>query len=601
MCRIMRILFCLCPILAFSAPETMLSQAEEISQIYSQQVAKSAPPSPFPMAENALQVSSVWISLSLNDVFVKKNESALSLFNKDDVWQTFREIGIDGVRMEALRKEGQIGIDPKWGNLWPQIIQLSRNQNISLIGDSLGNATIAGADFQKALQNESDYLNLYNLVEIDPQDWKLLPTIPKGSSQTNVPWLTIQELHKLGYVPRDFTPYTKESAWNATDKVLGIDGKTRRWIYLKEGENNPVLSWLSQSFTAYRLATSDALNSTRELGERILHLDGKTPWIAQETLALWIRKIGAYSAVQTDGTLLSMKSASADLVYEVATRPALLHALITQDARALRMMYQLFLDSGIDAKRMVHSLQPFDQYACDWVELMHAPKKKFQYAQEQITGEILKARLLKEDLLQLGENTPLKPSTWVDHCARAIGVKDFKSHEEEITNAHLLLAFTYAMQPGAFSISAADLLGALPNGAENLNLFETNPKNLYASLPCQLQNPRSFASKLKMILQARRDSNIATGELILVPQTQNPGTLLLLHRLPNSRFLHLLAINFGRKAVTESVEQPDMSQTSAIDILSGLAAEKVFSSASFSFTLPPLSGRAFYFQPKYYD
>ena len=131
--------------------------------------------------------------------------------------------------------------------------------------------------------------------------------------------------------------------------------------------------------------------------------------------------------------------------------------------------------------------------------------------------------------------------------------------------------------------------------------MDPNAKALYASLPCQLKNPRSFASKLKSILWARRESNIAAGDLIAVVPTPHTGTLLLMHRLPSSRFIQLLAVNFGRSAVVESIDFPDIAQTTAIDIVSQLAEDKVFSSAHFSFSLPPLSGRAFYFQPKYYD
>lgn len=597
----MRILLSLCPCLLLANPQTMLSQAEEVSKTYAQEIAKSPPPSPFPLVDNVLNTSSVWFTFDVNHLAMKNNECPLNLFSKDETWQILKEIGFDGVQIQGLRKPGSLGIDPKWGNEWPQVIDKAQKRGVALIGEIIGNATIAGNDFLEGLQNIGEYLNLYNLIEIDPKDWKNLPLVPVGGYETNIPWLALQELHRQGYVPENFTPYIKESNWNVTNKIAGVDGKVRRWIYLKEGKNNPVLAWMSPSFAAYRLAAGDALINTRELGQKILLLDGTIPPVAQEMLSLWIRKIGAYSAVTTNGTLDSMKNASTDLIFDVATRTALLHALLTQNAEALRMIYRLILESGIPLKRLIHVLQPFDQHACDWGELMNAPKKKFRYAQEQITGEILRQRLLKEDIYHLGSSERIPASTWVDYCARALQVKDFEKHRDEITNAHLLLAFTYAMQPGAFSISAADLVGSLPDQANHLELNANDNASLYASIPSQLKNPRSFTSKLKVILQARRESNIATGELIALPYSPNPGTLLLLHRLPSSRFIQLLAINFGRKAVQEALVIQEISQTTAIDLISHLAEEKVFSSASFSFTLPPLSGRAFYFQPKYYD
>ncbi len=567
------------PSLIFGATQTMLSQADAIAELYSNEMAKEAPPAPFPMPTPALLLSSNWLTFNDNAALSQK-----------ETWKLFREIGIDGIQIRNIRKEGQIGLQPQWNLIWPQITNYAQELGFSLISDLIGNATAPGIDFKQALQNIGDYPTLYNLIEINPKDWDLLPSVPSGSYETNIPWLTLQTLHKKGYVPKNFTPYVKQSNWNATSKIVGIDNKERRWIYLKEGMNRPTLAWFSPSFTAYRLAAGDAIFSVKELGMQFIQIDGNIPSVAQEMLSLWIRKMGAYSSVIANGTLESMMHATTDLIDDLSTRPALLHALITQDAEALRMIYRLILDNKIDTKRLIHSLQPFDQYACDWVELMHAPKKKFRYYEEQITGEMLKNRLMKEDVTRLGAVDTIPPSTWVDHCARALNITDFEKHRTEISNAHLLLAFTYAMQNGVFSLSYEDMVGTIPGHA-----------NLYAGIESQLKNPNSFSSKLKSILQARSESNIAMGELIEVIQSPNPGTLMLLYRLPQSRFLYLLAVNFGRKETVELLEKPPLSQTSAIDLMSKLAEEKIFSSARFSFTLPPLSGRAFYFQPKYYD
>jgi len=595
------ITFLFFPAFIFSAETSMLLEAEQLSQLYSQEAAKTAPPSRLPLTDACLQTASIWFSLDLKDLATPNESTALDLLSQDAIWQMLKGIGFNGIHIQNLRKSGQLGIDPKWGTTWAKVLDKAEKQGLSLIGDLVGNATIAGPDFLQALHNHPNYINLYHLIEIAPKDWNLLPPVPSGGYETNIPWLTLQEFHKRGYVPEQFTPYIKESAWNATTKITCSDGKTRRWIYLKEEKNNPVLDWLSPSFAAYRLAAGDALGLTHQIGAQTIRLDSNLPQEAQDMISLWIRKIGAFSVAETNGTLDSIHNASTDLAYDTATRAALLHALIAQNAEALRMIYRLFLENGINTKRLVHVLQPFDQYACDWVELMNSPQKKFRYFEEQITGDILRQRLLKEDLFRLQTYDKLPLTTWVDHCARALNIKDFEKHREEITNAHILLSFTYAMQPGAFSISAADLLGVLPNQTDPLNLLETNPSTLYSSIPIQLKNPKSFASKLKSILAARKESNIAEGELIAIPATPHPGTLLLLHRLPSSRFIQLLAINFGRTKVSEVIEIPEITQTTAIDMMTKLAEEKVFSSARFSFSLPPLSARAFYFQPKYYD
>jgi len=195
-------------------------------------------------------------------------------------------------------------------------------------------------------------------------------------------------------------------------------------------------------------------------------------------------------------------------------------------------------------------------------------------------------------------------STWGGYCALSLGAADPKQLEkkqEEVQKAHLLLAFAYAMQPGAFLLSASDLVGALSDPAETIDLFNPSPKTLYPSLPCQMQTPRSFASALKQILAVRSSSNIALAELISVPPVDHKGTLLLLHRLPENRFYHLLALNFSRSPVQEKLKFPGIEETWAIDLMNGQGAEKGFDAGVFFFELAPLSGKVFLFQPKYYD
>lgn len=561
----------------------MLTQAEQVGQLYAQDIAKTSSPSPLPQSNDVLNLASVWLTLSLQ-------KFPIECLEDENTWKLFKEIGFEGVRVENLRECGTLDLKPQLRKSWAKVVEASHYQGMTLIGDLIGNSTIAGPDFQEALQNKCDYPDLYRLVEIDSADWGQLPQVPAGCTETNVPWLTVQTLHKQGYIFDSFTPYVKESSWNVTGKVRGVDGKTRRWVYLKEGVNCPVLNWLSPSFAAYRLLSGDALKAWKENGQQILHLDGKLPQVAQNMISLWIRKMGAYSAISKSGTLDSMKNVESDLFYDAVTKPALLHAVITEDAEALRMIYRIMLENKIEAKRMVHVLQPYDQNACEWVELMNAPKKKFLYHDEQITGDVLKGRLLKEDLARLQNYDKITPTTWVDHCARALNMSDFEQNREMITKVHLLLAFTYAMQPGVFSISYDDLMGMLPNH---------NP--LYAEIPYQLCNRSSFTYNLKNILQARSSSNIKGAELTEVISSPNSGTLLLLYRQPKTRFYQMLAVNFSRKEVNESLEKKEFSKTSAIDLMSNIGEEKVFSSSQFSFTLPPMSGRAFYFQPKYYD
>jgi maltose alpha-D-glucosyltransferase/alpha-amylase len=116
-----------------------------------------------------------------------------------------------------------------------------------------------------------------------------------------------------------------------------------------------------------------------------------------------------------------------------------------------------------------------------------------------------------------------------------------------------------------------------------------------------MQTPRSFVSQLAKILSVRKGSQIAEGDLIAVPQVTNKSALLLLHRIKENGFFHLLAVNFSRRKVHEKLEMNGIQDTWALDLMSGLAENKGFESGVFFFDLPPLSGKVFLFQPKYYE
>jgi trehalose synthase len=619
----------------------MLSDAESLGQKYAREVAKRPPPSNAAQTKNLLAATSSWFSIDLETVAQNPCESMLETLGNETLWQILQDLGIDGLYLQNLKLGGNartgFEIDPKWGvfakesidrsskiftqsthsalpksemidQSWSKIKDRASAYGIALVGDTIGAVTGPGLDFELALENVDDYAELYHLIQIDKKDYSLLPKVPVGMKYANVPWLKLEDLYKKGYIPESARPYTKESAWNATAKIQCPDGEERRWIYLKENQNDPVLAWLSAAFAADRIASADALDSVFRLGQKVLKMDAKIPAFAKKTSALWIRKIGGYSAASTNGTLAELKSAPTDLAFDVPTQPALLHALIAEDTEALRLIYKLYLQEGIATSKLVHALEPFTKFPCDWTEFLMNPKKRYHYREEKITGELLRDRLLKEDLYRLKGNTrnSLPISTWGGYCALAFEVaepKEFQKKQDLIQKAHLLLAFTYAMQPGVFSLSAADLVGALPDGENprKIDLFGPNENALYPSLPCQMQSPRTFASHLKKILAVRASSKIASGKLIEVCPVDNQGTLLLLHRVPESGFFHLLAVNFSRSPVQEKLKLTGIENSWAIDLMSGLTAQKGFDSGVFFFDLPPLSGKVFLFQPKYYD
>lgn len=573
--------------------DSLLSQADCIAKKYNVEVAKLSPPSATP--QNCLDTASVWFTIDLKEL----PQPAFESLQDEMLWDHLREIGVQGVHLKGLKQQTSIRLNPNWGNDWESVALALQRKGMVLIGDSMGNSTGMSTDFGLALKNVGQYPGLYHLIEIEKQDWKLLPKVePKagqGRLAANVPWLKLEELKKKGYVPEEFAPYVKTSKWNATMPIRCADTKVRRWIYLTENELDPVIDWLNPSFAGPRIATADILDSTYRLGEKIIQIDDSIESNAKETLALWIRKLGNCS-VQKAKSIEELKNASTDMLIDTLTPPALLHALICEDTEALKLMYRLFLEEGIEGSRLVHTLQPFDQYSCDWSELLSNPKKRFTYYEENLTGEVLRARLLKEDLLSLGGK---KASTWADYCSTALTLKDLEKKREDATDLHLLLAFFYAMQPGAFSFSVSDLLGTV--SPQTIQLMQANENTLYASLPGQFCNGKSFAMQLKKILTIRRENSVEKAELLAVPQTGQPGLILLIHRMKETGMLQLLAVNFGRTPAEQSLEIPTIRNTTAIDLMTGLAEKKPLNSTSIRVELPPLTGKIILFQTKYFD
>jgi len=83
-----------------------------------------------------------------------------------------------------------------------------------------------------------DYPGMYDMVEIPQNLWNILPAVsdPNGSALVSVDVAT--QLKNQGLIPgsihsADADPQAASwSGWSATPQVVGVDGKTRRWVYL---------------------------------------------------------------------------------------------------------------------------------------------------------------------------------------------------------------------------------------------------------------------------------------------------------------------------------------------------------------------------------
>lgn len=597
-------LFAQAPIESQPMAQSMLGQAEELAERYRSIVAKAPPPSPSPNANQALTLSSNWLSIDLSRID-PSGQTVLSSLTNGVFWDAVQEMGLDAVELKHLKGTAngptRFKIDPSWGSEleYGKLSSFVLGRQIRLIGSLLNYSTGRGLDFALALKNTPSFIGLYQLIEIDHKDWHLLPTVQPGTLSENIPWMTLQMLHKMGYVPQDFSPYVKQSSWNATAPIEGVDQKIRRWIFLRDEDGNPCLDWLSATYGGERLAAGDILFSLYRLGQTYLQLGSNVPDSAKESLSLFARKLGAFTASVEQGGIESLKNGRTDLTFDRFTPMAALHALIAKDAEALRLIYRLFQAESIPLKSLIHPMEPFGRAPCDWAEFLEHPDKTYRYFETDLTGKALRERLLKEDLAALQESNLNTLSSWSGTCQAILGKKEIKNKQEELLKIQLLLAKFFAWQPGAFLISLEDLAGALPTD-DNISISKTTGSTLYSPLPLQLKNPTSFASQLKLILRARSDYAIQRSDLVAVLPPKNKSLFLLLYRIPVSNMLVLLGVNFSRKTVEESIDHAEYGKTSAINLLTRLGEEKAFESSRFTLKLDPMDAKLILFQPRHY-
>ncbi|MBI4347646.1 MAG: maltose alpha-D-glucosyltransferase [Elusimicrobia bacterium] len=384
--------------------------------------------------------------------------------------------------------------------------------------------------------------------------------------------------------------------------------------YFKDGQ--PTLNWLDPSFAAQRLVLGDALHSLDVLGESMLRLDangflGIEPrpdgpaWseghplsvTSNQLIAGLVRKVGGFTFQELNLTLediRDMSNGGPDLSYDFVTRPAYHHALVTGDAEFLRLMLRLMRDYAIDPAGLIHALQNHDELTLELVHFWTAHKDEpFTFRGKTVTGGELRDSIraeLHERLLAPAAPYHLKAANGVSCtsaslAAAALGFRDLGAlsaeERDRIARAHLLLAMYNAWQPGVFALSgwdlvgaltlphesvrermadgdtrwinrgAYDLLGAAPAAKASASGLPVAPA-LYGPLPAQLQDPKSFASRLKGVLARRKELGIAQAKLEDVPETKAKGLLVLLLRLPDGRRA-ATALNFGREPVSETV------------------------------------------------
>ncbi|ORA33671.1 maltose alpha-D-glucosyltransferase [Mycobacterium aquaticum] len=504
--------------------QSMLADANEISQQFSGQGSMWQNPYATPSPRGAVDTAAVWFTAYPLSLITRPGESFLKAMADEEMWKAFAEIGVDAIHTGPVKRAGGISgwqltpsvdghfdristqIDPAFGTEeeFRQMCGTANWYGGTIIDDIVPGHTGKGADFRLAEMKYADYPGIYHMVEVDPLDWDHLPEVPAGQDSVNIDTATEDWLDKAGYIIGRlqrvifYAEGVKETNWSVTRPVVGIDGVERRWVYLhyfKDGQ--PSINWLDPSFAGMRLVIGDALHSLADLGTGGLRLDANgflgaektaaedsTAWseghplseAANHLIASMVRKVGGFTFQELNLTIDDIREigeAGADLSYDFINRPAYQHALATADTEFLRLTLRTTLELGVEPASLVHALQNHDELTYELVHWSTGHRDDiYTFRGEEVTGEAL-GDIIRRDLTEklTGENAPYNlvfttngiACTTATVIAATLGITDLDEIEDvdRIRRAHLLLAMFNALQPGVFALSGWDMCGML--------------------------------------------------------------------------------------------------------------------------------------------
>ncbi|MEU4688961.1 maltose alpha-D-glucosyltransferase [Actinoplanes sp. NPDC023714] len=504
---------------------SMLAHAERIAGRFSGVGGVWQTPYANPDPASAAAASPVWFTAYPVSMITKPGASFLGTLGDEELWRAFRDVGITAVHTGPLKRAGGIfgreatpsvdgyfdristEIDEVFGSdaEFRRMCEVAAAHGGIVIDDIVPGHTGKGPDFRLAEMKVGDYPGIYHMVEIAPEDWRLLPEVPEGRDSVNLGPEAESLLEQAGYIVGRLQrvifqePGVKDTNWSATAPVTGADQVVRRWVYLhyfKDGQ--PSINWLDPTFAGMRLVIGDALHSLGTLGAGALRLDangflgveksatpGAPAWseghplsnAVNQLVAGMVRKVGGFTFQELNLSIDDMRATSdqgADLSYDFVGRPGYAHALATGDTSFLRLMLRAALDRGLQPMRLVHALQNHDEMTYELVHLARHGTDLFEFRGEQVTGSDLAATVRGELIERLtGPAAPYNAtfttngiaSTLATIAAAALGISDISEISDksiaEIKRAHLLLAMFNAWQPGVFALSGWDLCGML--------------------------------------------------------------------------------------------------------------------------------------------
>lgn len=427
--------------------------------------------------------------------------------------------------------------------------------------------------------------------------------------------------------------------------------------YFRPGQ--PTLNWLDPSFAANRLIAGDIIRTRMALGARVIRLDANSflgietkagdeqCWseghplsiMATNNMAFLMRKLGGWSFQELNlglGDIAAFSENGPDLSYDFITRPGYNHALLTGDAGLLKLMLRLMDEYGIKPVQLVHAMQNHDEITYELVHFTEHADERFEFNGEEFTGSEIRDKVVSQmQALAAGEAAGYNKlsgnglcTTYAGFCAAAFGIGNpYDMTDEEkglVKKGHLLMAFFNAMQPGVFAISGWDLVGALPLRTEDIaelvadgdyrwinrgayDIMGVNPgqarsagnmpraATVYGPLPEQLDDPASFASGIRKMLEIRDKYGIALAERIEMPEVKDKGVVVTVYKLPDGKGILAAALNFGRDPVKETIDIASAKRSVSKSLLTGTDEGKVNASGRYELSLDALEGKVILF------
>lgn len=358
---------------------------------------------------------------------------------------------------------------------------------------------------------------------------------------------------------------------------------------------------------------------------------------ANHIIAGMVRKVGGFTFQELNLTIEDIRdtgAVGADLSYDFIGRPGYHHALATGQTEFLRLALTQSLALGVPPVQLVHGLQNHDELT---YELVHWATRHgddlFRFRGREITGGQL-AEEVRADLTESLTGTADYNRVFTQNgiacttasliaATRGIARLDDITDDDipAIRDAHLLLCAYNAWQPGVFALSGWDLTGMLTVPADEVadlvaagdtrwiergahDLLDVDPhatrsaagmpraRSLYGTLPAQLRDPGSFASRLAGILDIRRERGIATATQVDIPEVAHAGMLVLVHRLDDGdphadASTQVTVLNFSAEPTEGTVRSEQLAPGSdVIDASSGDVIGRVDDLCSFSVSLP---------------